>query len=103
MVMSLVGRPIRRVEDPRLVSGRGRFVDDVNPPGLLHLAIVRSSYPKARVTRIDTIGARAHPGVVAVVTGEDVAELGDIPSMRLPFAKIPPHPVLACRAPRTCR
>jgi aerobic carbon-monoxide dehydrogenase large subunit len=94
--MNVLGQPIRRVEDPRFVSGRGRYVEDVLLPGMLHLAFVRSPYPKARITSIDSSVAQSMPGVVAVVTGEELGDVvGTIPSMRLPFAKSPPHPVLA--------
>ncbi len=90
-----VGRSIRRVEDPRLVSGRGRYVEDVQPAGTLHLAFVRSPYPAARITSIDTAAAKASPGVVAVVMSEDIQQVGDVPSIPLPFAKRPAHPPLA--------
>jgi aerobic carbon-monoxide dehydrogenase large subunit len=93
--MSAIGQPIRRIEDPRLVSGHGRYVEDVILPGMLYLAFVRSPYPRARITRLEVSDARQQPGVVAVLTGDDLTNVGDIPSMRLPFAKIPPHPVLA--------
>jgi carbon-monoxide dehydrogenase large subunit len=93
--MSAIGQPIRRVEDPRLVSGRGRYVEDVILPGMLHLAFVRSPYPKARITRLDTSTARQQSGVVAVLTADDLTNVEDIPTMPLPFLKRPPHPMLA--------
>jgi carbon-monoxide dehydrogenase large subunit len=86
---------MRRVEDPRLVSGRGEYVEDIQPDGLLHLAFVRSPYPAARVGRVGVDAARRAAGVVAVVTSEDVPDLGDVPSLPLPFAARPPHPPLA--------
>jgi carbon-monoxide dehydrogenase large subunit len=70
----LVGTPIKRGNDPALITGRGRFVDDIQPPGTLHVAFVRSPYAHAEIRSIDTRAALAAPGVVAVVTG---AELGD--------------------------
>jgi len=86
---------MRRVEDPRFLAGQGRYVEDVQPPDTLHLAFVRSTYPAARLARVDTTAANAAAGVVAVLTAEDVTDLGDVPTIPLPFAKIPPHPVLA--------
>ncbi|MGK5682104.1 aerobic carbon-monoxide dehydrogenase large subunit [Actinoplanes sp. URMC 104] len=69
------GRMLRK-EDPRLVRGRGRFVDDVQLPGMLHLAILRSPYAHARIVSVDTSAAEATPGVKAVVTGETLKGLG---------------------------
>src|SRR4051794_11830576 len=89
------GKPLRRVEDPRLVAGRGRYVEDVQPQGVVYLAFVRSPYPNARIIGIDVGEARQAPGVISVATSEDIPELGDVPSIPLPFAKIPPFPPLA--------
>jgi carbon-monoxide dehydrogenase large subunit len=69
------GRMLRK-EDPRLIRGQGNFVDDVNLPGMLHLAILRSPLAHARIKGIDTTAAAALPGVVAIVTGADLAEKG---------------------------
>src|SRR6201999_3583964 len=69
------GRMLRK-EDPRFIRGRGNYVDDVQLPGMLHLAILRSPYAHARVVGIDTSAAQAHPKVKAVVTGADLAEKG---------------------------
>src|SRR5262245_35457048 len=69
-----VGRPMKRVEDPRLVKGAGTYVDDIRMPGLVHAMILRSPYAHARVRRIDTSAAAAIPGVVGVFTGADVNE-----------------------------
>ncbi|HYT26173.1 MAG TPA: aerobic carbon-monoxide dehydrogenase large subunit [Actinomycetota bacterium] len=63
---------MRRKEDDRFLHGRGTYVDDVQLPGMLHMAILRSPVAHARVTRIDVEQAKAHPGVVAVVTGADL-------------------------------
>jgi carbon-monoxide dehydrogenase large subunit len=91
-----VGRPLRRREDQRLLTGAGRFVDDLQPPGCLHVALVRSPHAHAAVVRVDTALARQAPGVVAAVTGEEVQHLGPMPVNRLvPDMKIPPHPILA--------
>src|SRR5690348_7937409 len=89
------GKRIKRVEDPRFLTGTGNYVEDVQPANTLHLAFARSPYAAARITRIDTAAARQQPGVVEVITGEDIPDLGDVPSIPLPFAKIPPHPPLA--------
>ncbi|MBO0746432.1 MAG: xanthine dehydrogenase family protein molybdopterin-binding subunit, partial [Candidatus Dormibacteraeota bacterium] len=72
-----VGQSIRRVEDPRFLAGKGGYIDDLTVPGMLHAAVLRSPYPHARITRIDTSAAEAMPGVVAVVTGQEAAELCD--------------------------
>jgi 3-oxo-Delta1-steroid hydratase/dehydrogenase large subunit len=66
-----IGRAVRRVEDPQLVSGRTPFIDDVVLPGMLHAAILRSPLAHARIRSIDTSQAEKLPGVLAVVTGED--------------------------------
>ncbi|HEX6513111.1 MAG TPA: xanthine dehydrogenase family protein molybdopterin-binding subunit, partial [Chloroflexota bacterium] len=96
MAEPLAGQSIKRVEDEALLRGAGRYTDDFSPPGTLHLALARSPYPKATITRIDTTAAQQAPGVVAVLTGEDMAGLGDIPTIPLPNVKTPPHPIL-CR------
>jgi carbon-monoxide dehydrogenase large subunit len=69
-----VGQGIKRFEDVRLVKGEGRFHDDVNLPGQAHAVIVRSMHAHARVAGIDAKAARAMPGVVAIVTGEDLGD-----------------------------
>ena len=71
---SYVGRRTPRVEDRRLITGRGRFASDVHPDGLLHLAFCRSSLPHAHIRAVDRTAAQAMPGVVAVWTAEDVPE-----------------------------
>ncbi|MEQ6901917.1 aerobic carbon-monoxide dehydrogenase large subunit [Nocardioides sp. YIM 152588] len=68
--------PRPRREAPRFVRGRGRFVDDIALPGMLHLAVLRSPVAHGRILSIDTLAARAHPKVRAVVTGADLAERG---------------------------
>ncbi|MCL6634120.1 MAG: molybdopterin-dependent oxidoreductase, partial [Alicyclobacillus herbarius] len=70
-----MGKPISRKEDPRLIRGKGRYVDDVMLPNMLYLCIVRSPYAHARIRRIDTSAALAAPGVKLVLTGEDLAEM----------------------------
>src|SRR5690348_6401397 len=66
------GRMLRK-EDPRFVRGLGNYVDDVQLPGMLHLAILRSPVAHARIASIDVSAAQAHPKVKAVVTGADLA------------------------------
>jgi carbon-monoxide dehydrogenase large subunit len=68
-----VGRAMKRKEDPRMITGRSQYIDDMTLPGMLHAAIVRSPEAHAKVVSIDTSAARERPGVVAVLTGEDLA------------------------------
>ncbi|HEV8471460.1 MAG TPA: xanthine dehydrogenase family protein molybdopterin-binding subunit [Methylomirabilota bacterium] len=70
-VPSPFGAPVRRREDPRLITGRGRYVSDVAPPRLLQVAFVRSAHAHAGLRRVDVAAAVATPGVVAIVTGRD--------------------------------
>ncbi len=74
-----IGQPVPRVEDPRLVTGRGRFTDDLELPGQAWVAFARSPYPHGRIVRIDVAAARQAPGVLAVYRGEDLASLGGLP------------------------
>jgi carbon-monoxide dehydrogenase large subunit len=69
----LFGSAIRRREDPRLLTGTGTFTDDIQLPGMVHAAMLRSPHAHARITAIDTSKAKAAPGVVAVFTGADTA------------------------------
>jgi carbon-monoxide dehydrogenase large subunit len=68
-----VGASVKRVEDPRILSGRGRYVDDLVLPRMVHAAFVRSPMPHAVITSIDTTAAKAVPGVLAVLTADDLA------------------------------
>ncbi|MEH2535194.1 2-furoyl-CoA dehydrogenase large subunit [Bradyrhizobium sp. AZCC 1588] len=71
-----IGRSIERVEDAALLTGRGRFIDDIGiPPGTLHAAILRSPHAHADIVSIDAEAARRAPGVAAVLTGKQVKEL----------------------------
>ncbi|MGH7094798.1 MAG: xanthine dehydrogenase family protein molybdopterin-binding subunit, partial [Stellaceae bacterium] len=76
-----IGQPVRRKEDRRLVTGRGRYVDDFSLSGMAHAVVVRSPHAHARIVAIDTAAARAAPGVLAVLTGADYRadRLGPIP------------------------
>jgi carbon-monoxide dehydrogenase large subunit len=68
-----IGQSVTRFEDPRLLRGEGRFVDDVNLPGQAHMYVVRSPHAHARLLSIDPSAALAAPGVLAVFTGDDLA------------------------------
>src|SRR5262245_46041454 len=69
-----IGLSVKRREDRRFLTGRGRFVDDVRLPRLVHAAIVRSPHAHARVVEVDARGGRALPGVVAILTVADLPE-----------------------------
>ena len=67
-----IGQPVRRREDLRLLTGKGRYGDDVNLPGQAYAVMVRSPHAHALIRSIDATAARAMPGVLAVLTAEDV-------------------------------
>ena len=98
-----LAQPVRRVEDPRLLLGQGRYTDDITRPGMLHGLVVRSPYAAARLGPIDTGAARAVPGVVAIYTAADLDAdgIGGLPCLvgmtnRDGSKRAdPPHPVLA--------
>ncbi len=73
--MTWVGMPLPRKEDARLLSGRGAYLDDLRHPGALHAAMLRSPHAHARLASVDTRGAEAMPGVLAVLTGAEAARL----------------------------
>ncbi len=102
MTQRYVGQAMKRKEDPRLVSGTSTYVDDVVLPGMLHMAVTRSIHAHARIKRVDTSKAQKLPGVVAVVTGEEVAaHCGPIPCVAsLPNMKNAQQPLLAMRKVR---
>ncbi|MGH7265291.1 MAG: molybdopterin cofactor-binding domain-containing protein, partial [Candidatus Rokuibacteriota bacterium] len=95
MTTRLIGARVPRNEDPRLLRGQGCFVDDIDPPGVLHGAGLRSPHAHARIRSIDTARARALPGVHLVLTA---AELG---ALNTPCPLLIPHPGLT--HPRTQR
>src|SRR6266542_4417263 len=70
---------IKRLEDPRLLAGRGRYVDDVVRAGMLHAVVVRSAYAHARLRDVDVSRAAAHPGVIACLTARDLHTVPTIP------------------------
>jgi aerobic carbon-monoxide dehydrogenase large subunit len=77
--VKFVGAPIKRLEDPRLLVGGGRFVEDLGRPGMVHAVVVRSPHAHARVRRVDGRRALAQPGVLACLAGSDLAGVPAIP------------------------
>src|SRR5436309_15240899 len=69
-----IGHSVKRFEDDRFIRGKGNYVEDVHLAGMLHMAILRSPFAHAKINRIDTSRAQELPGVVAVVSGELLAE-----------------------------
>ena len=96
-VKGLVGASVPRVEDGRLLAGRGRYVDDVTVPAMLHAAFLRSPWPHATIRSIDTAAASSSPGVVAVLTGRDMQRLTHpfFGTLALPGLYGPPYWALA--------
>ena len=80
-----IGKPLRRLEDQRLLTGAGRYTDDVRPEGALHVAFLRSPHAHARIAKIEVSAARDAPGVAAVYLGADVVAdgVGPIPFTHL--------------------
>ncbi|MEJ2885110.1 xanthine dehydrogenase family protein molybdopterin-binding subunit [Actinomycetospora aeridis] len=74
---SIMGTAVRRVEDPELIRGHATYVDNIVPPGALHCVFVRSPLAHARLDAVDVAKARGAPGVVAVLTGEDMTAIPD--------------------------
>ena len=95
----VLGSSIKRREDPALITGAGKYTDDLQLPGMAYAAMVRSPYAHARILSIDTSQARALPGVLAVYTAADVSAAGlpgTVPTAwLLPDLKTPAHPILA--------
>jgi aerobic carbon-monoxide dehydrogenase large subunit len=71
-IAAMLGSPIKRREDPRLITGQATYVDDIKLHGMLHMSVLRSPYGHARINSINTEAARKHPGVVAVYLAEDL-------------------------------
>src|SRR5262245_64439871 len=76
-----VGARVARKEDPRFLTGRGRYTDDVALPGMLHAAFVRSPYARAAITSFDAHDADALPGVLAVYAHDDLAAMGSFEAL----------------------
>lgn len=100
MASRILGSGIKRREDPRLITGQGKYTDDFVLPGMVYLAVVRSPYAHARIKRIDTKKAAAMPGVLGVFNGQQMKDAGFGP---IPCAwvvpgsdtKTPPYPPIA--------
>jgi carbon-monoxide dehydrogenase large subunit len=96
---TLFGSGIKRREDPRFLTGRGTYVDDIKLTGLCHAAILRSPHAHAVIRSVDTAAATQSPGVIAVFTGKDLADkLAPVPcAWAVPNCelKLPAHPLLA--------
>jgi carbon-monoxide dehydrogenase large subunit len=92
-----IGQPLRRREDFRLLTGKGRYVDDIKLQGLLHMAVLRSPHAHAEIKRIDLTKAATAPGVRRVLSAADLAgKIGPImPNWIIPGSKVPIRPVLA--------
>ena len=99
MTTRVFGSGIRRREDPRLITGRASYTDDIKLPGMVHAAILRSPHAHANITSIDTSGAEGQPGVIAVYTGADTdGVLNGLPcAWLIPNSdlKTPDHPAIA--------
>src|ERR1700733_15125067 len=93
-----IGRRRRAREHRRFVAGGGRFVADLALPGMLHVALVASPYPQARIARIDAAAALAMPGIHAIVTGDDLARATDPMMSGLDLPKVPRYPLAVGRA-----
>jgi len=93
---TLVGKRIRRREDPRLITGTACYLDDIKIPGMHHACIVRSTHAAAKIKGISSQAASELPGVVAIFTGADIAKLGAVPcAASLPGLRVPHHHLLA--------
>jgi len=97
--MGVFGSAIKRREDPALITGKGKYTDDFQMPGMVYATMVRSPFAHAEINSIDTSQAKASPGVLAVYTWQDIEAAG-IPGVvptawLLPDIKTPDHPILA--------
>lgn len=97
-VTRMFGASVKRREDPRLITGQGMYTDDFKLSGMLQMAVLRSPYAHARIKRIDTSKAKAHPGVAAVFTAMDLEGVAPMPcAWLIPDAdlKVPVYSPLA--------
>jgi len=96
-VSKLVGARVKRREDPRLLRGLGHYVDDIRLIDTLCVTILRSPHAHAQIKGIHTQEALRHPGIVAVVSGEEIRDrVGTVPvAAKNPTLRVPPHHVLA--------
>lgn len=96
----MIGKSVKRVEDKRFITGKGQYTDDIILPNMVYAHFVRSPYAHAKILGVDTAEALAHPGVIAVYTGADVAEVNGVPcGWQVNFKngetmKEPKHPLL---------
>jgi aerobic carbon-monoxide dehydrogenase large subunit len=97
VIPKMIGSRVKRREDPRLITGRATYVDDLRLPGMVYASVLRSIYAHAKLGSIDTARARELPGVIGVFTAADLAgQLGPVPcAVEAPGMNIPRHPVLA--------
>src|SRR5579863_9481440 len=86
-IAASIGTPIKRREDPRLITGQATYVDDIKLSGMLHMAVLRSPYGHARINSINTEAAKKHPGVKAVYTSADMAGIGTV-AIAVPLGEI---------------
>lgn len=93
---TLVGKPVKRREDPRLITGTATYVDDIKMPGMHYATIVRSPHAAANIKSVSIEAAKNHPGVAAVFTGADTKDVGPVPcGASLPGLRVPHHHILA--------
>ena len=96
----MIGKSVKRVEDKRFITGKGQYTDDIILPNMAYAQFVRSPYAHAKILEVDTSEALAHPGVIAIYTGADVAEINGVPcGWQVNFKngetmKEPKHPLL---------
>jgi len=86
-IAAMLGTPIKRREDPRLITGQATYVDDVKLHGMLHMAVLRSPYGHARIKSINTEAAKKHPGVKAVYTAANMSAVGNV-AIAVPLGEI---------------
>ena len=97
----LLGASIKRREDPRFITGKGNYTDDLKLAGMTHAVFVRSPHANAKIRKIDIAAASKAPGVVKIFTGKDMAGVNSLPcGWLLPDLKVPPHMPLASDAAR---
>src|SRR5260370_40386127 len=100
----VLGASMKRREDPRFITGKGNYTDDLKLAGMTHAVFVRSPHASAKIRKIDTGKASKAPGVVAIFTGKDMTGVNSLPCGWLPpELQIPPHIPLASDPARYVR